>query len=623
MGEGEDKGGLLQGLKEAGIKLADAFISNIDPNQIKQALKEVDMGAADVLKTFGASRDAIAAIRQNLANAIPDVTALGGDLSEVVSMQQQISESLGKNVVISSDAFKDMYAASKASNQEMSIITKSFKDVGISVYDATKQMGDVVNIARASGVNASAVSGQVLQNMEALNKYNFEGGVQGLAKMAAQATSLRIDMKSSLDFAEKVFDPEGAINMAASMQRLGVAQSDLLDPLRMMDLAQNDPGELQNQIAKMSQQFVQLKKDGTGFEIMPGAKRQMREIEQSMGLPLGQLSKMALASADLDDKMKKIKFPTATEEQKTMIANMAEMKGGQYVVNFTDSKGNAQEKAVSELNPEDIKQLAEASKPKSMEELTKGQLDTSKLMLKQLESISKTLPSAIAGSRIGKDTTEVPRELMGALGKMVKPISSQGITKGINKNTDIALDGITKLLSGAGGMSDVSSSLSKIGGNLKDSFGSTFTEVMTNAKKSTSELGNSQNQVIKLLSTGLGTLGNQMKGMSSTKTQEVKVKDFVIQTLPEDKLVMAGGTNLDGNKSGSGSMSSKMDITIKHEVNVNSTGNINKEQVAELFRSKDFTDKVAEASRMAIHNGGLTGGSSSKQKEMNPHIKTV
>ena len=70
-------------------------------------------------------------------------------------------------------------------------------------------------------------------------------------------------------------------------------------------------------------------------------------------------------------------------------------------------------------------------------------------------------------------------------------------------------------------------------------------------------------------------------------------------------------------------MSSKMDITIKHEVNVNSTGNIDKEQVAELFRSKDFTDKVAEASRMAIHNGGLTGGSPSKQKEMNPYIKTV
>jgi len=619
----EDKGGLLAGLKEAGIKIADAFISNIDPSQIKQALKEVDMGAADVLKTFGASRDAVAAIRQNLANAIPDVTALGGDLSSIIGMQKDISDALGKNVVISSDAFKDMYASSKASNQEMSNITKSFKDVGISVYDATKQIGDVVNIARASGVNAEKVSGQVLTNMEALNKYNFEGGVQGLAKMAAQATTLRIDMKSSLDFAEKVFDPEGAINMAAAMQRLGVAQGDLLDPLRMMDLAQNDPGELQNQIAKMSQQFTQLKKDGTGFEIMPGAKRQMREIEKEMGLPLGQLSKMALASADLDDKMKKIKFPTANEEEKTMIANMAEMKGGQYVVNFTDKEGKVQEKAVSELSKDDIAQLAEASKPKTMEELTKGQLDTQTLMLKQLESISKILPSAIAGSRIGKDMTEAPREIMGTLGKVVKPITSKGITKGIDKNSDIAFDVLNKFAKGAGNMSDVSESLSKIGSNLKDSFGSTFTEVMTNAKKSTSELGNSQNQVIKLLSTGLGTLSNQMKGMSSTKTQEVKVKDFVIQTLPEDKLVMAGGTNLDGNKSGSGSMSSKMDITIKHEVNVNSTGNIDKEQVAELFRSKDFTDKVAEASRMAIHNGGLTGGSPSKQKEMNPHIKTV
>ena len=38
--------------------------------------------------------------------------------------------------------------------------------------------------------------------------------------------------------------------MAAAMQRLGVAQSDLLDPLRLMDLSANDPTELQNQIVQ-------------------------------------------------------------------------------------------------------------------------------------------------------------------------------------------------------------------------------------------------------------------------------------------------------------------------------------------------------------------------------------
>ena len=604
---GEETGGLGDLAKNMGKELANAFIDNFNPSKIMDALKEVDKGAASVLGTFGASRDAVAAIRQNIANAIPDVTALGGNLDLIVSMQQEVSIALGKNMVVSSDAFKEMYAASKASGQEVSVMTSKFKDVGISIYDATKQMGDVVNIARASGVNASAVSGQVLQNMEALNKYNFEGGVQGLAKMAAQATSLRIDMKDSLAFAEKVFNPEGAINMAAAMQRLGVAQGDLLDPLRMMDLAQNDPGELQNQIAKMSQQFVQLKKDGTGFEIMPGAKRQMREIEAEMGLPLGQLSKMALASADLDDKMKKIKFPQATDEQKTMIANMAEMKGGQYVVNFTDKDGKAQEKAVSELNPDDMKALVEASKPKSMEELAKGQLNTSERIAGILEGISKRLPAAIAGSRGGKAVTEAPREIVEGLGTVTKGVTSKKIGKGLDETTDIAFDALNKVAKGTGSMADVTTALSKISENTKTAFGSTWTEAMGNAKVATDKLGESQNGIIQLLNTGIGTLGKSLgvtsaaaKQTTSTGTQKLKVDDFIIETHKQDELKLVGGTDLYGSKS-SGSQGSSEPIVVKLEFSVDvKGGNMTEHQFMEVLSKTGVKEHLAQTVNKTI-----------------------
>ena len=117
--------------------------------------------------------------------------------------------------------------------------------------------------------------------MNYMNQFTFQGGVEGLAKMAAQAVSLRINMDSTLNLANRLFDPENAIETAAAMQRLGATQSDLLDPLRLMDLAQNDPTELQNQIAEMSKQFVQLNKDGN-FEIMPGARRQLMEFRRHL-----------------------------------------------------------------------------------------------------------------------------------------------------------------------------------------------------------------------------------------------------------------------------------------------------------------------------------------------------
>ena len=622
MGE-EDKGGIMDSMGKAGAEFGKSFTDNFNPAVILQSLKDVDKGAADVLGTFGASREAIAAIRQNIANAIPDVTALGGEFNDIVQIQKDVSEALGKNLVLSTDAFKDMYAAAEASNQSASDITKSFKNVGISVYDATKQMGDVVNIARASGVNASAVSSQVLSNMEALNKYNFEGGVQGLAKMAAQATSLRINMADSLAFAEKVFDPEGAINMAAAMQRLGVAQGDLLDPLRMMDLAQNDPGELQNQIAKMSQQFVQLKKDGTGFEIMPGAKRQMREIEKEMGLPLGQLSKMALASADLDDKMKKIKFPAATDEQKTMIANMAEMKGGQYVVNFTDKEGNVKEKAVSELSPDDIKQLAEASKPKSMEDLAKGQLDTLTRIQKILESQGKRLPSAIAASKGGKAVTEAPREIIEALETTTKGVTSKGLQQGLDKTTDIAFDVLNKFAQGTGTMADVSTAFSKISENTKTAFGESWSEAMKNGTTATQKLGESQNGIIQLLNTGIGTLKNSIAGTTSgnavgSAPQKVKVKDFIIESLPEDKIIMAGGTNLDGSKSGGGRGNSEPTV-IKLDFSVDvKGGNITEHQFMEVLNKTGIKESLTKTVTMELNRNSPE---SSPQKIMNNNFK--
>jgi hypothetical protein len=90
----------------------------------------------------------------------------------------------------------------------------------------------------------------VQNNLSEINRYGFQDGVSGLARMASQAAGLRINMSETFEFAGKVFNPEGAINMVATFQRLGVAAGDLADPFRLMYLASEDTEELQNQIVK-------------------------------------------------------------------------------------------------------------------------------------------------------------------------------------------------------------------------------------------------------------------------------------------------------------------------------------------------------------------------------------
>jgi hypothetical protein len=328
-----------------------------------------------------------------------------------------------------------------------------------------------------------------------------------------------------------------------------------------------------------------------------------------MGLPLGQLSKMALASADLSEKMKKIQFPSATEDQKMMIANMAEMKGGEYVVNFTDSKGNAvQDKKVTELSPDDIKALGEASKPKSMEELAKGQLTTLEKINASINTLGGRLPYAIAGSKIGKEAQEAPRDLYAAIEKTFsgESLKIKNLRKGIDENSDLVLGSLKKIATGEGSWEDISHTVKEISGNMIKFSKNVALELKNKSSEAGSELTNSNNRIVKGASTAVKTAADKVQ-------QVVKVEDFVIKTLPQDTLVMAGGTKLNDNQSQTNTNST---IDVNFTLKIESNQTIDEKQLAVMFENTGVKQKMIEVIKTGGFNGGLTGGNSSKQKQM-------
>jgi len=516
----DDKDGIIGSFKQTIKELGDAFYTNLDPASIKGILHEVDTAASEVMRTMGASDKNLVAIKASMGDAANSVAILGGKFNDIVDIQNKAATTLGRNLILTSESYSKLYAAQKVSGQGVDSIISGFKDAGFSMYDASSQMEKVVLKANSLGVNSLTVSKQVVENMSSLNKFNFANGVDGLAKMAAQATSLRIDMRSTLDIADKLFDPEEAIKMAASMQRLGVAQGDLLDPLRLMDLAQNDPAELQNQIAKMSEQFVRLNKDGN-FEIMPGAKRQMREIESAMGLPAGQLAKMALGSAELAEKMKSIKFPggDVTEDQKTMIANMAEMnKGtGKYEVSFTGEKGEKVIKSVAELNKGDIEALSK--QPKTLEDVAKSQLTQQEAIYASLETIKNRTGRAIAGTKVGQASLDAPRELYKQLEKTLSAESAsiKTMREGIDKNVGGVLEDFNKFIKGESSLSKVLESLQSASKNIQQGAKTAFNDTSDKAEESMKDLTKSQNIFLKILTSTGEALQETLKSMPELK----------------------------------------------------------------------------------------------------------
>jgi len=377
----------------------------LGPAGILKALGNLDAEATKLVKTFGISKERAAELTQTVADAIPKFVDMGLDVGDVAETMKTLGESMNTNMMVSSNVLADFAATAEVTGVKQGDLATKFRDVGFSIASVGDQMMDVVKVAQQAGTTVAAVSEGVVGNLDKMNLYNFEGGVKGLAKMAAQASRLGVNMQSIFSVVDKVFNPEGAIEFAASLQRLGVTSSQLLDPLRLMDLAQNDPTELQNQIVNMTKEFTRFNKENNQIEILPGAKRRIDEIGKAMGLPAGELQKMAVNAGMFEMKLKQIKFPTdiANKEDRELIATMAQInKEGKAVVRIEqkDEQGRGTgeyiEKMVSELSTDDVKNLAEQQKSdaKSMEEISKDQLT-------ELKRIAASMNAFVGAAKYG------------------------------------------------------------------------------------------------------------------------------------------------------------------------------------------------------------------------------
>jgi hypothetical protein len=638
----QDAGSNLNSSADKGKGIIDEFgkalESNFNVNAIGKIIALLDEGSSLLLKQFGVGQQMAQTLNATMADAVSNVRTLGGDINDVITTQQKASEALGRNVILSAEVNKDLYATFRVTGIEASRLVGTMKDVGIGTGKAAEEMKKVVDIAAQSGVNAAAVSEKVVANMEALNKYNFEGGVSGLAKMAAQATMLRIDMRQTLAFAEKVFNPEGAIEMAAAMQRLGVSQSSLLDPLKLMDLAQNDPDELQNQLAEMGKQFVQLNEKGD-FEIMPGAKRQLREISTAMGIPYEQLTKMALGSAELEDKMSKIRFPDfASEEQQKLIANMAEMgAGGKYEVQVTNEEtGQTVTKAIEDLQKEDYDALEKMANtaPKTMEDLAKDQLSTLQSINAAIRGTADKTGLMLAG---GKTTTGIQRGLRAGVTSIAKIASPKELdSKNLRASFDSGVDKYLDIIQqyNKGKINEI-----QAGEKLKENFTSlsTFIETTfrTSMSNATEEINKFKDQFpligqIGELISGKLPQKNEQK-ITNTKqdnfqitqnTKNVEVKSSIINNNNKIEEVRNTSSVLTNNNAQStNELTNKpIEITLTHNIDLKTSGTIDTNQVLMAFKNTDVQQGMINALKDGIYSNGLLAPTSNKSQLMNPNL---
>jgi hypothetical protein len=352
----------------------------------------LEVEGTKIQQAFGVSRDRIEEFKTLVADVGPVLAQMGYSETEFASTITTVSSKLGGAASLGAEAVTEIAAAAKVTGEDVGTLAANFREVGISMYDVGDRMAEVTNYARNVGVPVQAVAGAVSENLGKINLYNFEGGVQGLTKMAAQSARLGVNMDKVFQIADDLFSPEKAIDYAASLQRLGVTANGLLDPLRAMDMAQNDPAALQEEIVNLTKDFVRFSEENNKFEIMPGAQRRMREVASALGIEASEFAKMGIQAAEFDRKLSQIKLPSFADDKETkeLIASMAQIKDGVATVTIKNIQtGKVELKQPDQLTPEDIEKLKQSQEQnnKSIEELAVEQLSQAEFQTGHLEAI--------------------------------------------------------------------------------------------------------------------------------------------------------------------------------------------------------------------------------------------
>lgn len=547
-----------------------------------KTIEETYKAQVELNKTFGQGQERLSETYKAISDAAPRIARLGGDMKDVQSTMIGIAEASRRNVIANTEDVEKLYAATQVIGGSAEELSNSFLDIGVGIGQIGTQLESSIDYIRSIGGNTKAVMGDVTKNMEQMNRYQFEGGVQGLTKMAAQASMLRFNMNETFKLADKVLDPDGAIEVAAAFQRLGVSAGALADPFQLMNQSINDPSGLQNSLADVAKQFTYFDDKTKTFKINPQGVLTLREMEKQTGVSAAEMSKMGLAAAELDQRLSAVNMAglNVKEEDKQYLANIAKMgEGGDYEVKLTNEKGDEYTKKLSDITQTEMDKLIKEQKegPKTLEEIARSQLTIDQAMLADIKGIRTAFEQGITSPKQVRQgiagAQRVSKTILGETSDAIKAKDFRDLSEGVLTTLgNVAKD----LKEGNKPLTDVlSNGLNGLGSTL-DASQKRFTEVLREVgDKIASKLTN-QTVIERVSKSAVEKINEISGGKSSTSSSPIS------PSVGNKIETMQNNNNIGNNTQ---TTNSKVDVGGKIEIDIKSPMGVSSEQVKQMMDS--------------------------------------
>jgi len=336
--------------------------------------------------------------RDELTKTNPYLLQLGISFGDLAEASQSLVSQSGRFLTLNSESWVKAGTTAKAYVGELSNLVAmypEFEKVGLGAGDAQEKIARAGREALGLGLQAQKATKDLAANLGKLNEYGFKNGVEGLASMVRKATEFRMEMSSVFTVAEKVFSPEGALDLAANLQVLGGAIGDFNDPMKLMYMATNNVEGLQDALVGAASSLATYNDEQGRFEVTGVNLRRAKAMATELGISMSELNKIAISSAERTQATSDMmaRGLTLSEDQKRFITNISQMKGGKMTI---------------ELNSEQLQKEFEAKEVK-LEDLTQ----------KQLERLTE-----LQDSFVEKSDTEIVRQQASDIENMKRDMSA-------------------------------------------------------------------------------------------------------------------------------------------------------------------------------------------------------
>ena len=368
--------------------------------------------------------------------------------------------------------------------------SENFRNVGLGLDGAAKSITDIGLKSIKVGLSAKATTDTLVTQLGKLNQFGFQGGIAGLGKMIQQAQALKINMQDVFTIADKLYDPESAINLAANLQVVGGAIGDFADPIKLMYDATNDVGSLQTSLIGAARSLATYNVEQGRFEVTGVNLRRAKAMSDALGISMGELTNMAVKGAAKMEAMSELDmFPSLSDDQKEFVSNLSTIKDGR--VGFDIPKDMAKNMGLtnvvdgfvglSDLSDDQVKllqKLQEEANDQTPEKIAKDQFNQTTQILNVATAIYLRMMEDTRKSSIGKAATDGMNEAAKFMEKFNPAQQNTG------EITNQAIDEISKL-------ANDTSELFK--GKLREQIDPDVIKVINNLKERANEIYNQMN----------------------------------------------------------------------------------------------------------------------------------